>query len=403
MTERWLIAVGAGRWQMSGIRAAQGEGIRVLALDGSKSAPGLAVAERFALADIRDPETSIQAVRDSGIRPAGAIAFVSDAGMMTAAALRETFGLPGPDRALALRLTNKCHQRRAWGDAGLPCPEWHCVMNEEQASAAISTLNGTFIIKPSDSAGSRGISVIAPGEDWRAAVAAAFDGSWSGSAIIESFISGAEYTVETFSHHGNAIVLAISEKRKVPGSRGTVAMELATSALPSTEVDRIGKLAIDALAALGHRDGPGHTEILRDESGALWLVEAAGRGGGFMVADGIVLRASGYDLARATALQAVGLEPPPPPVASHRAFVLRFLPAKPGIVISMSGFDRAASVGDVECGPLASVGDKVERAKTDGARLAYILSWADDRFAAISLADEAEACLRVEVAETPCQ
>jgi biotin carboxylase len=402
VTVRWLIAVGAGRWQLSGIRAAQAEGIHVLAIDGSKDAPGFTLAESFALVDIRDPQASIAAVRDCGIRPAGAVAFVSDAGMMTAAALREAFDLPGPRQSVTLRLTNKCRQRENWTDASLPCPDWHCVTSEKQAAAAIAKLDGRFVVKPSDSAGSRGVSVVAPGEDWRPALAAALEGSWSGTAIIESFISGVEYTVETFSHRGNAVVLAVSEKKKVPGSRGTVAIELATSALPSAEVDRIGQLAIDALAALGYGEGPGHTEIFRDEAGALWLVEAAGRGGGFMVADGIVPRVSGYDLARACALQAIGLEPPLPPDAPHRAFVLRFLPARPGVVVSMSGFDRAAGIGDVECGPLAAVGDKVERAVTDGARLAYILSCADDRQTAISLADQAEACLRVEVAET-CQ
>jgi L-amino acid ligase C-terminal domain 2 len=135
--------------------------------------------------------------------------------------------------------------------------------------------------------------------------------------------------------------------------------------------------------------------------GSLWLVETAGRGGGFMVAEGLVPRASGFDLDRACALQAVGLEPPPVPDQPQRAFVLRFLPARAGIVAGMSGFDHARAIGNVICEPLVAVGDRVERAVTDAARLAYILSWADDRAEAISLADRAEAYLRIDVVEAP--
>jgi len=397
----WLVAVGAGRWQMSGIRAAQAERIRVLAIDGSKDAPGLAAADRSAVADIADPEAVLKATLESGIRPAGAISFISDAGMMAAAALRETFGLCGPDPDVSLHLTNKCRQRRAWTDAGLPCPQWRCVTEEAQANAAVAEIGGVVIFKPADAAGSRGVTVVEPGEAWQPALSAALAASRSCAAIVESFIAGVEYTIETFSHRGRASVLAVSEKKKVDGTRGTVANELATSALPDSDVDQIGELAVQALAVLGHRDGAGHTEILRQPDGNLWLVEAAGRGGGFMVADGIVPKASGYDLARACAMQAVGGEPPEPSRTRRRAFVLRFLPTRPGVVVAMSGFDRAAALGNVECAPLIAVGDRVGRAMIDSARLAYILSWADDRQSALALADRAVSCLHVEIAPCP--
>jgi biotin carboxylase len=398
VTGPWLVAVGAGRWQMSGIRAAQADGIRVLALDGRRDAAGLAIADRFAVVDITDNRAVVDAVRASAVNPSGAIAFVTDAGMSAAAAVREAFDLPGPRSDLTELLTNKCLQRRVWTDAKLPCPDWACVATAAQAEAAITKLGDKFIVKPADSAGSRGVTVVDAGEDWRPAVAAALAGSRCGQAIVESFITGIEYAVETFSHRGRTAVLAVSEKKKVPGTRGTVALELATSALPSTTTDAIGRLAADALAALGCSNGPGHTEILRQDDGSLWLVEAAGRGGGFMVADGLVPRASGYDLNRASARQAVGLEPPRLPDRAPLAFVLRFLPARPGAVTAISGFDRIREMSNVQCEPLVAVGDCVERAITDGARLAYILSWASDRATALSQADRAEGAIRVDVA-----
>ena len=215
--------------------------------------------------------------------------------------------------------------------------------------------------------------------------------------MIEAFIQGTEFTIETFAHRGRTSVLAVSEKRKVSGSRGTVADELATSRLPISVTGGIGALAVRALQVLGHTDGPGHTEVIRQDDGSLWLVETAGRSGGFMVADGIVPRATGFDLVRASAVQAVGREPPPSDNLAHKAFVLRFVPSRHGIVASMSGLAEARSIGNVDCGFLVSIGDRVEDPKTDGARLAYILSWADHVDEAFRLADRAEMCLHVKI------
>jgi biotin carboxylase len=398
LSDCWLVSVGAGRWQLSGIAAAKKAGLKVLALDGAADAPGFALADKHAAVDIRDSGAVLQSIRQQGIVPSGAVSFVTDAGMVSAAAIREEFKLMGPDRRLALRLTNKCHQRAVWTKAGLPCPKWFSASNRHEAEAAVAELAGKAILKPADSAGSRGVHVFHPGDDWRGKFDDALALSPSSSCIIETFVAGTEFAVETFAHNGSAWVLAISEKKKVPGTQDAVAIELATSALDAKFLDQIGRLAVDALGALGHSDGPGHSEILRDADGSLWLVESAGRGGGFMVADGIVPRASGFDLAKACALQAVGLEPDIPSDV-RKAFVLRFLPSKKGIVTRVEGFDRASLISNVECEPLVKVGDRVEEAQTDGSRLAYIFSWADDRVQAFARADLAEQYLEIAISQ----
>jgi biotin carboxylase len=398
----WLVAVGAGRWQLSGIMAAQRDGISVMALDADPNAPGFLLADRRAVVDIRNPDAVLECVRREDIRPSGAIAFATEAGMLAAAALREVYDLTGPRSEVALCLTNKHMQRRRWTDAGLPCPKWVCIETSAAAEQAIKAMDGAVIFKPSDSAGSRGVTVVNPSEDWRPAFEVARKNSSIGKVMIETFIRGTEFTVETFAHKGRTSVLAVSEKRKVLGSRDTVADELATSRLPTAVTVEIGALALRALEVLVHKDGPGHTEIIRKEDGSLWLVETAGRGGGFMVADGIVPRTSGFDLARASALQAVGREPPPSDNLKRKAFVLRFIPSRRGVVVSMSGLDEARSIGNVDCGFLVSTGDCVEDARTDGARLAYILSWADHVDEAFRLADRAEKSLHIEIVPLPC-
>lgn len=396
MSELWLVSVGAGRWQLSGIAAAKQAGLKVLAIDGDADAPGFGLADKHAIVDIRDPTAVLQLIRKIGIVPSGAISFVTDAGMVSTAHIREEFHLAGPDRQLALRLTNKCHQRKVWTSVGLPCPKWFCASNLYEADAAVKGISTKAIIKPADSAGSRGVHVFEADDDWHSHFEDSIACSVSSICIIESFIVGTEFAVETFAHQGKIWILAISEKKKVPGTNDTVASELATSSLDMHSLNEIGGLATEALRALGYTDGPGHTEILRDSEGALWLVEAAGRGGGFMVADGIVPRACDFDLMKACAMQAVGIEPDTPGTI-HRAFVLRFLPSRKGKVTRIDGFNQANALSNVQCQPLVEIGDRVMEPNTDGGRLAYILSWDDDPVQAFANADLAEQYLNIDI------
>lgn len=400
MTHRsppWLIALGAGRWQTPGIQAARAAGLRVLAVDAQASAPGLAMADRALVLDTRDTDGIARAVESMDLRPAGAIAFCHEAGVITAAALRERFGLPGVRGEVAAAMVRKDLQRARWTAAGLPCPRWRVATRPEEAEAALRELAGTCILKPVDSAGSRGVTVLEPDAPWRAAYDAAHALSGCGRVIIEDFIIGLEHTVETFSNAGRTAVLAITSKRKVPGTSNTVASELATTDYAPELLAEISEVVVRALAALDFRDGPGHTEILRTAAGELFLVESAGRGGGFMVADGIVPAASGFPLSAACALQAAGLTPPWPDSRPGRAVVLRFVPSRAGRVVSIEGFAPEDEIPHVRSEAMVAIGQELGRAACDGDRMAYILADAANLPAALALADARERRIKIRM------
>lgn len=395
--ETWLVAVGAGRWQIPGIQAAKHAGLKVLAVDGLATAPGLEVADRFEIADIRDPQATIEAVSRAGIRPSGAIAFCNEAGMLTTAALREYFNLPGARTETVEALTRKDVQRKLWTEAGLPCPQWFVVETLEQAVDALKTIGVKAIVKPVDSAGSRGVTVIEPGTPVDDAFGHALKMSLSGKVIIESFITGVEHTVETFTHKGETTVLAITAKKKVPGTSNTVASELASAQLNLEQREGLSSLCARALAALGYAGGPGHTEFLQTAEGDFYLVESAGRGGGFMVADGIVPQVSGFDLATACAVQAVGQTPARPDKLLWKSIVLRFVPSQAGRVTAIAGFAPEDEIPDVLSEPMVAIGQEVGRAASDGDRMAYILSTANTLEEALELADAREQRIHITV------
>jgi biotin carboxylase len=386
----WLVAVGAGRWQVPGILAARRAGLKVMAVDGDKNALGFEHAHRSLVVDIRDASAVSAAIAGTGIRPEGAIAFCNEAGMSTTAIIREHFSLPCAGPHTTLMLTNKGTQRASWSKANVPGPNWRVVRSEAEVSPALQEIGGTVIFKPVDSAGSRGVSVIGPDESWENAFREAKKNSLAGEVIIEAFIVGVEHTVETFTHRGKTHILAVTSKRKVPGTHGTVASELETAQLSADVRSRVDSVVRQALAALGYTEGPGHTEFFLTSEGEIFLVESAGRGGGFMVADGIVPLMSGFDLSKACALQAVGSEPEIPESFLQKSVVLRFVPSQAGKVVSMVGFETEDEIPGVVCEPMVRVGQEVGRASNDGDRMAFVLAVAETLKEARTLADARE-------------
>jgi biotin carboxylase len=381
-----------------GIRAAQVARLKVAAVDGVSDAPGLLLADRSLVVDIRKPGQVIDAIEAADIHPAGAIAFCNEAGMLTAAALREHFGLPGAGLEVVRALTDKGVQRRLWSKAGLPCPLWFVVDSIDEVPQVIESIQGASIFKPVDSSGSRGITVVKEGQPWNDAFAAAMQASLSKNVIIERFVVGVEHTIETFTHRGFTHILAVTSKRKVPGTNDTVAYELASARLTKEKYKEVGEICGRALAALGYTDGPGHTEFLLTENGTIYLVESAGRGGGFMVADGLVPGVSGFDLATACALQAVSAECPLPSPTPPRAAVLRFVPSRPGKVVSIEGFSNDDNVSGVQSEPMVTIGQQVGIAASDGDRMAFVIAVADTVDEALRLTDDRESRIKITLA-----
>ncbi|MCX6237716.1 MAG: ATP-grasp domain-containing protein [Bacteroidia bacterium] len=393
--EIWLVAVTAGRWQSHGIKEAKAAGLKVIAIDEDPDAEGFHYADLSFNLDFNDFHNVVRTLRglDKNIR--GAVSFCSEAGMFLAALLCEEFNCPGICVEMCKKLTNKAMQRKIWSESGIPGPIWKVCLDQKETIDNISSFEFPLIIKPTDSSGSRGVTKIENYNDVKEAVENAFKFSKSGQVLLESYMDGTEFTIEVFADRGRIHVLAVTEKKKVEGTRGTVASELATPQRSRNVIEQISNTVISAFTALHYTDGPGHAEIILQNNGNIGLVEVAGRGGGFMVFDRFVPAASGINIARLTALQAVGI-----PIGeierTEKSVVLRFFPSRPGTLLSINGFADANQIEGVEASPFVKIGDHFHHAVADGDRLGYILSIASNPTQAQELADLAESLIKFE-------
>ena len=185
-------------------------------------------------------------------------------------------------------------------------------------------------------------------------------------------------------------ILAISRRHKLPETDNTVAYEISTATCSNAEIEQITDFVKKALIALDYQNGPAHVEVMRSITGELFIVDAGARGGGFMVADGIVLVASGFDLPTATVLSSIGVDFQFKPPSIDRAYVLRFISSQSGIIKSYFGFEEANQHPNVLATPLVDIGSRCSNASCDADRVCYILTHGKSYKEATQYADKAE-------------
>lgn len=393
----WLIIVGAGRFQKIGIITAESIGISVLAIDGNPNAEGFIFASKHIVADIRNPKLVLKEVQKSKITPAGAITIASEIGMTAVGLLRDFFKLPCAGLSLTNALTSKGAQRKIWEKKELPNPKWTIVNSKKKlALEQIEYIGLPLIVKPTDSAGSRGVAIISNLEDCANAIKIAANYSNIEEVLLESILPGDEYTVETFTINNKTYILAITQKKKIDSTNGTVAYELHTPDLIISDRIKIEETVIKALDALGYSDGPGHSEVMYHKDYGVGLIEVAGRGPGFYMFEKFIPMASGYDVVKNSILQSIGMIPDnPEKIKKH--VVMRYIPSRAGVVESFSGFDKANRINGVNAGVFVEIGDHISDAYSDGDRMGYILTNSDSNQHARLLADRAESLINFEI------
>lgn len=396
-SEKWLVAICVGWQQEPSLQKAREKGLKILGIDGDPNASSRHLTDLFLVHDIWDAPGCINKIEATGITPCGVASFISDAGMLTAAAIREYFAIPGLSVAQTYLFTNKIRQRAALTAAKVPGPKWISGREPSEFAALLKDLKPPYIIKPADSAGSRGVHKFASLQEFQTLFPEAKRFSKSGEVIVEEFVSGIEYSVESITIDGQTYVLAISERFKI---HETSAKEIVSINYDSSLSRTIAAAVDRAVKALGLKDGPTHSEVIVDTRGEVSIVEIACRGGGFLVCDGLASGASGYDLSDAIVKQAASIPVEPPQVNSRKFVCLRYVHGRKGYLRSVSGVEDISD-RQTYVKILASPGEQVKDPVNDGDRIALIKVVAETQSEARSRAEAVERRISFDIVSDP--
>ncbi|MBA2424826.1 MAG: ATP-grasp domain-containing protein [Actinomycetota bacterium] len=399
-----VLFVGAGRHQRRAIEHAQGRGLRVVAVDRNAQAPGLVAADIAEVVDFTD----VAGVTEVGRRHRvdGVLTVSADRAVPVVAAVAETLGLPGIGAETAHRMTHKLAMRRTLADAGIPQPPFAAVRSAEDSASALEESGIPAVLKPVDSGGQRAVFRVKSVAELERDLGEALAESPTNEAMVEAFVDGIEMNGIVIARGGEAALLTLSDRLRPPGiGFGVGWMHVYPPSIPSDQLERAERIAVESVRALGLRDGIAFPQLIASPDGNVVVVEVAARIPGGQMAD-LVRHAVGVDLVEIALRQALGED-----VGDELALpqfsqplAIRFFTAEPGPlptgrVLAIGSLDPVlAAEGVVQADTYLEVGETIRPVRRDGDRRGYVIAVGGTQDQAVQRADAAAALLTVEVA-----
>jgi biotin carboxylase len=397
-----VLFIGAGRHQRSAILRVRALGVRVVAVDQNPGALGFADADVAVPVDFQDVDALAEVGRRHGV--GGVLTVASDRAVPIVAAVAERLGLPGIGADTAHAMAHKVAMRRRLAEHGVPQPLFAGATTLREARSAARTTGYPAVIKPVDSAGQRGVFRIRSEADLDMLFPATLAASPTQEAIVEAYHDGVEVNTLVVARGGEVRLVTASDRLRPDGIGFGVALaHLYPSTLFGDVLAEVERVAIDAVHALGLRDGIAYPQLLVSLS-TVRIVEVAARiPGGQMVE--VPRYGLGIDLVHVALLQALGEEVPDELILPnrHQPLAIRFFTAAPGPlsigkVRRVGSLDKMlASPGVVQAETYLALGETIRPVQVDGDRRGYVIALADTNLEALERAETAARLLDVEV------
>ncbi len=219
------------------------------------------------------------------------------------AEVREKLSIPGMRAEVARRFRDKAEMKDAFRAAGVPCAKHALVESMEEALMFAREAGFPLVIKPPAGAGAVSTFRVDDEPSLRAAVAQA-NPRPGHAALIEEFVTGDEYSLESISIDGHAVWHSLThyyptplEAVRNPWIQWCV---VCPREAEDAQYDDIREVGSRALQVLGMDTGLTHMEWFRRRDGTIAISEVAARPPGAQITT-LNSRAHDIDFVRAWA------------------------------------------------------------------------------------------------------
>jgi biotin carboxylase len=398
-----ILFVGAGRHQRRAILRTRDLGHRVVAVDRNPQAPGLEAADVAETVDFAQLERVAEVGRRHEVD--GVLTVAADRAVPVVAAVAEELGLPGIGIDTARRMTQKLEMRDALAAAEVPQPPFAAVASDRDLDAAVNAIGFPAVLKPADSGGQRAVFRVESRAELERDLPEALAESPSGQAMVETFVDGVEMNGIVVARNGEPVLLTLSDRLRPPGiGFGVGWIHLYPPSIDGEQLQRARAIAVEAVRALGLRDGIAFPQLIAHPDGRVVVVEVAARIAGGQMAD-LVRHAVGVDIVEVAVRQALGEEVPDELALPRfsQPLAIRFLTAEPGPlqtgkVTKIGALDPVlACDGVVQAETYLELGETIRPVRRDGDRRGYVIAVADTTSAALQRTEDAIRRLEVVV------
>ena len=304
-----LMLLGGSRYLIPVIKEAHKLGIYVITCDYLPDNEAHKISDEYRNISIIEKDEVLEVAQQMQID--GIMSFACDPGVVTAAYVAEKMGLPfqGSYQSTSI-LQDKGLFRKFLIDNNFNCPHAKRYTDKKAPFDDIDYFNWPVIVKPVDSAGSKGVKKVDSPDNLAEAIEIAVEGSHNGAFIVEDFLTfeGFHSSADLFTVNGKLEFVSYSDQLfdKEADNPYTPSYIIWPSSMKKEHQDLLTNETQRLMDLLGMDTGIYNIETCVGNGGKPYIMEVSPRGGGCKIAE-LQRMAYGVDLIENEVRKAVGM------------------------------------------------------------------------------------------------
>lgn len=311
MKQKKLMLLGGIRYLLPVIKAAHEQGYYVITADYLPENIAHQYSDEYVNVSIIDKEAVLKVAREKEID--GIMSFGVDPGVIAASYVQNQMGLPsfGPFESVDI-LQHKDKFRAFLTDNGFNVPWAYGFSSEIEAWESRKKFTYPLIVKPTDSAGSKGCTRVDKEEELMPAIKYAFKYTISGRIIVEEFLEKKGCSSDTDSYAQDGLLKFVSFSAQRFDSNAVNPYTPSAYSWPSTftkeEEEYLTSEIQRLITLLGMKTSVFNIEVRVATNNKPYIMELTPRGGGNRLCE-MLRYATGVDMITAITRAMVGDEP----------------------------------------------------------------------------------------------
>lgn len=297
-----VLLLGGSYFQVPSILTSVKLGYHTITCDYSPENPGHKFAHEYHNVSTTDKKAVLNLAKKLNID--AIVCYASDPAALTAAYVAEKLGLPTNPYSSVKILTNKDLFRRFLTQNGFNSPLAKSYLDSDEVD--ISKFKLPVVVKPTDSSGSKGVSIVKEKKQLNLAIKNALQFSRGGRFIIEEFVDKFLYQIggDGFSVNGRLVFRCFGNGHFEPfglvpyGSSYPYILNRQVGSKIHTEIQRL-------LTLLKMKNGAYNFDIRIDNEWNVYLMEVGPRSGGNLIPQ-VIKYATGVDMVEYVLKSALG-------------------------------------------------------------------------------------------------
>ncbi len=320
-----VLIFGVGPLQKSIIDRAKKMELYTVGIDPVVEAACKYEVDAFEVVGGQDYEGTCAVIEKYGID--AIVTTATDKPLVMMARVAEKYGFPFYSVETAKWSTDKYQMKQQFMKCGVPCAKGRLVKSVDE----VTDFEYPVIVKPRDNSGSRGVKLCRTKEDLSTSIVEALDNSKMDTVLVEEFIEGPEYSIESLHHDGKNEVIQFTEKKTTEFPYNVELGHIQPANISEEKKQKIREIVAKIGKALNFVNCPSHTELKINERG-IYVIETSPRMGGDYITSTLVPLSTGINMEDELLKIALGESINPKPKFVHYSGV-RFFAFKEGSII----------------------------------------------------------------------